>query len=191
MTHSVRAWPLMSVEEFEALAPTLPDGKAELVRGEVRLMSPASPIHGVVATNVAILVGQFVRSRRIGLVLADNTGFTLVDLPRTVRSPDGAWFSPERLALGAITERFGRVCPDLVVEVLSPDETARELQEKLDDYWAAGAREAWVFDPRRRTVTVKRPGEPDRVLQESDTLSDTVVPGFSCLVAEFFEGIAR
>ncbi len=85
-----------------------------------------------------------------------------------------------------------QLAPDLAIEVLSPSETASELQEKLDDYKAAGTALVWVVDPVRRTVMVVASDAPVEWLHEADVLEGgDVVPGFSCPVAAIFEGIAR
>ena len=85
-----------------------------------------------------------------------------------------------------------KLAPDLAVEVLSPSESASELEEKLDDYRACGTPLIWVVDPARRTVMIVASDAPVRWLREDDALDGgNVVPGFSCPVAELFEGIAR
>ena len=85
-----------------------------------------------------------------------------------------------------------KLAPDLAVEVLSPSETASELEEKLDDYLVSGTRLIWIVNPVRRTVMVVSNDAPVRWLREGETLDGgAVVPGFSCAVAEIFEGIAR
>jgi Uma2 family endonuclease len=98
----------------------------------------------------------------------------------------------DRLPPEGIGPGLLRFAPDLAVEVLSPSESASELEEKLADYTAAGTRLIWVVDPARRTVMILDQSRPVRWLQESDVLEgEAVVPGFSCRVAEIFEGIAR
>lgn len=84
------------------------------------------------------------------------------------------------------------MAPDLVVEVLSPSETASRLEEKLDDYRACGTPLIWVIDPARRTVMIIASDAPVRWLREGDTLDGgRVLPGFTCGVAELFEGVAH
>src|SRR3954470_5269899 len=106
---------------------------SELVRGTIRMMSPASGIHGVVCGNVFTALNDFVRAHPIGRAFLDNTGFQLLGLPDTVRSPDAAFVSAARLPPGGIGPGWMTATPDLVVEVLSPNETATELEDKLAD----------------------------------------------------------
>lgn len=181
---------LMTPEEF--LVCSVPDGKAELVRGELRVTPPAGGPHGCVATNIVCLLHPFVEPRGLGRVFADGAGYLLLELPRTVRSPDASYVRADRLPSEGIGPGFLRVAPDLAVEVLSPSESASELEEKLGDYRACGTPLIWVVDPVRRTVMIVASDAPVRWLREGDMLDGgTVVPGFSCPVADLFKGIAQ
>ena len=181
---------LMTPEEF--LVCSVPDGKAELVRGELRVTPPAAGPHGRAATNVIGRLLAFVEPRALGWVFTDGVGYLLLALPRTVRSPDASYVRADRLPAEGVGPGFLRVAPDLAVEVLSPSESASELEEKLDDYRACGTPLIWVMDPVRRTVMIVASDAPVRWLREGDTLDGgMVIPGFSCTVAELFKGIAR
>lgn len=82
---------------------------------------------------------------------------------------------------------FVAEAPDLAVEVLSPDDRPRAVQEKIGHYLAAGTRLVWVVDPRRRSVTVHATGEPPWVLREDDVLDGApVLPGFRYEIARMF-----
>jgi Uma2 family endonuclease len=85
-----------------------------------------------------------------------------------------------------------KLAPDLAAEILSPSETASELEEKLDDYLVSGTPLIWVVDPVRSTVMIVSADAPVRLLHEGDTLDGgNVIPGFTCAVSDIFEGIAR
>ena len=177
----------LTVEEFMEY-PT-PDGKAELVRGELVVTPPPGPRHGIVVVNLATLLHNHVKKTQLGQVLAESS-FELVDLPRTVRAPDVAFVRRERLPAGGIGAAQLKTAPDLAVEILSPSETASRLDEKLDDYAAAQVPLVWVIDPERRTVTIIASDSPTRWLREPDTLDGgRIVDGFSCPVAELFAGL--
>lgn len=181
---------LMTPEEF--LAYPLPDGKGELVRGELRVTLPAMGPHGRAATNIVARLLVHVEAHGLGWVFADGVGYLLLELPRTVRCPDASFVRANRVPAEGIGPGFLRLAPDLAVEVLSPSESASELEEKLDDYRACGTSLIWVVDPVRRTVMIVASDAPVRWLREGDMLDGgTVVPGFSCEVAELFKGIAR
>ena len=180
---------IMTVEEF--LSHPLPDGKAELVRGELRVTPPAGGPHGAVAGNLLGLLMAYVTPLGVGRVFPDGTGYQL-SLPHTVRVPDASFVRAERLPEGGIGPGLLKLAPDLAVEVLSPSETASALEEKLADYMTAGTPLMWVIDPIRRTVMIVTSAAPVRWLREGDTLEGgEVLPGFSCQVVELFEGVAR
>ena len=119
---------LMSAEEF--LAYPLAEGKAELVRGELRVTPPAGGPHGKASTNLVIMLGAFAGLHRHGTVFADGVGYELLALPRTVRVPDVSFVASGRLPEPGIGPGLLKLAPDLAVEVLSPSETASELEEK-------------------------------------------------------------
>jgi Uma2 family endonuclease len=180
----------MTVDEF--LVHSVPDGKAELVRGELRVTPPAGGPHGVAASNLTFLLGVHARQRKLGRIFGDGFGYELPRLPRTVRGPDGSFVRADRLPEAGIGPGLLKLAPDLAIEVLSPSETASELEEKLDDYLVSGTPLIWVVDPVRRTVMIVSADAPVRWLREGDTLdSGGVIPGFACSVSDIFEGIAR
>jgi Uma2 family endonuclease len=182
----------MVVTADEFLKMNLPEGKAELVRGEVRLTPPAGGPHGAVATNLVLALGLYLRANGLGRVFADGFGYELMRLPHTVRVPDLSFVRADRLPERGIGPGLLKLAPDLAVEVLSPSDTAWTLEEKLDDYASAGTPFVWVVDPVRRTVMIVATNAPVRWLREGDTLDGgDVIPGFSCAVSEIFEGIAR
>lgn len=183
---------MMTVDEF--LDSSLPDGKAELVRGELRLTPTRAVLHGRAATNLVVLLSIYVRQHRLGMVFGDSVGYELTRFPLTVRVPDLSFVRADRLPHAGLDprERVFRFAPDLAVEVLSPSETASELEEKLHDYIGAGASLIWIADPLRRTIMTIPVDAPVRWLSEGDVLEGgAVLPGFSCAIAEVFEGIAR
>ncbi len=178
---------LLTLEEFAAL-PTA-DAPMELVRGEVIPLSPTHEPASTVAGNIFGLLYTHVRPRKLGRVYGDNAGFALLGAVHTSRSPDVAFVGrdklPERMPRGPT-----RLVPDLVVEVLSPNESASYLEEKLADYREAGTAIMWVVDPERRFVTVHSSDAPEYTLREGATLTGgRVLPEFTCAVAELFEGV--
>jgi Uma2 family endonuclease len=161
----------------------------ELVRGELRTMPPAGFEHGWVAGRAFLLLSQFVDVHRSGWVLAAETGFHIFRDPDTVRAPDVAFVAARRIPAGNLPRSFPQLAPDLVVEVVSPGDTNREVESKVDDWLEAGVRLAWVVHPARRTATVYGPDLEPSVLGEADDLDGgDVLPGFTCSVRELFGG---
>ncbi|MBX9628560.1 MAG: Uma2 family endonuclease [Gemmataceae bacterium] len=180
---------LLTAEEFARL-PDPPDGsKQELVKGEVVTMPPPSFAHGKVQGNVYYALETHNRARSAGHVTVESGLVTERDSD-TVRGPDVAFWSFERVPAGHDPGVYPAVAADLVVEVLSPGNTRRQVRDKLREYFAAGVRLVWVADPDDRSVTVyTRPGG-GTVLWEDDTLTGgDVLAGFTCPVAEFFRGV--
>jgi Uma2 family endonuclease len=181
---------LMTAEEF--LEYPLPDAKGELVRGELRVTPPAGGPHGCAAGNLLFRLSMYVRRRDLGHAFVGTIGYELLALPHTVRVPDVSFVRADRLPPEGIGPGLLKFAPDLAVEVLSPNERASELEEKIEDYLVAGTPMIWVVDPVRLTVMIVTADAPARRLHEGDTLEgDTVIPGFVCPVSAIFEGIAR
>ena len=167
----------------------LPRGKHryELVRGELRQMSPAGHEHGRIGMELAVPLGSYVKSNKLGQLYLAETGFKLESNPDTVRAPDIAFIRRDRI------EKVGRVtgywngAPDLAVEVNSPDDTVGKVEEKVAEWLDAGARMVWVISPKLKTVTVYRSLTNIITLTEKDVLDGgDVVPGFEIPVAEIF-----
>lgn len=161
-------------------------GHCELVKGELIEMPPAGAEHGATAFDLGVHLGNFVRTHRLGRVCAAKTGFILARNPDTVRAPDVAFVAAERLP-SPLPTNFLELAPDLVVEVVSPGDTAQEVEDKVADWLTAGTRLVWVIYPRSRMVHVHRPHAPSRRLTAADALDgEDVVPGFSCPVMDLF-----
>jgi Uma2 family endonuclease len=181
---------LMSPEEF--LVYDLDDeSQGELVRGELRVTPTPGAAHGTIAANLIFLLSARVRELEAGWVFG-GVGYQLVNLPRTVRRPDVSFVRADRLPTEGVGPGFLKLAPDLVVEVISPSETASELEEKLDDYRACGTLLIWVVDPVRRTVKIIVSDAPPRWVREGERLDGgAVLPAFSCGIADLFVGVAR
>jgi Uma2 family endonuclease len=169
---------------------TMPDDgyKHELQSG--MLVSEPLPgfRHGRVMLRIGELLGAHVRSNRLGVVLACDSGFILARKPDTVRGPDVAFVAMERFEKSGDTARAFTGAPDLAVEVLSPSNTPASVRAKVADYLAAGARCVWVVDSGARTVEVYPSLLSPRVLGEDDPLDGgDVIPGFRVRVGEIFE----
>lgn len=167
----------------------MPDhgGHRELVKGELRDMSPTGFGHGAIANNLTVALGSFVREHDLGIVVAAETGFILTRDPDTVRAPDLAFVKKSRIPVGDLTVKYWAGAPDLAAEVISPWDKNFEVDEKVEDWLAAGTLLVWIVNPRRKRVTVYRPGVAEQILTEADTLDGLdVVPGFRCPVKDIF-----
>lgn len=167
----------------------LPDhgGHCELVRGELRPMSPAGFEHGAVTINLGALLTVYIKTHRLGTTVAAETGFIIARDPDTVRAPDIAFVKKERIPASGRPLKFWVGAPDLAVETMSPYDTVFEVDEKVQEWLAAGTGLVWVLNPQQKTVTVSRGDKSVQRLGIGDTLvGDAVVPGFQIAVGDIF-----
>lgn len=166
----------------------LPDDgcRYELVGGALRQMTPAGEEHGLVAMRLGAALERYVREQGLGNVYAAETGFKLRADPDTVRAPDVAFVARARLEENPLGSGYREGPPTLAVEVVSPQDRASEVAEKVYDWLHYGAQEVWVVDPGRRTVSVYRPTEGVRVLTAQEKLCSPLLPGLELPVNELF-----
>jgi Uma2 family endonuclease len=159
----------------------------ELVKGELRQMSPAGSEHGAIIVRLTVRLGYHVEANNLGVCFGAETGFKIATNPDTVRAPDVAFVRRERVPESGIPKKFWPGAPDLAVEVLSPGDTYEEVDEKVEQWLAAGTSAVWVVNPKRRSVSVYRSMTEVERLSEADELEGReVVHGFRCRVAEIF-----
>jgi Uma2 family endonuclease len=159
----------------------------ELIAGELIKMIPAGFEHGIITQNLSELLSQYVRKNSLGVVPTAETGFFLSRDPDTVRAPDVAFVPNSQLKRCGMPTSYFPEAPALVVEVVSPDDTAEKVDAKIRSWLSAGTQLAWVVYPGGRTVTVYRSLDDIRVLTEQDQLDgESVVPGFQCRIVDIF-----
>lgn len=166
----------------------LPSGgyRYELFRGALRQMAPAGEAHGSFAMELGWRLAKFVSEHELGKIYAAETGFKLQENPDTVRAPDVAFVSRERLEQQPPTKGYRRGSPNLAVEVVSPNDRPTEVAEKVYEWLHYGTAEVWVLDTEGRSLTVYRSGEALRTLGEADTLTSSLFPDWSLPLGELF-----
>jgi len=168
----------MTAEELLHL--NRPNARTELVQGALVVREPAAFRHGAVAAALTLTIGNFVGRHALGVVVAAETGFTLHRDPDTVRAADVAFIARDRVP-DPESRGFAELAPDLVVEVLSPDDRPGDVLTKVADWLTAGSRLVWVVDPQRREARVYRAdGSAARVEADGALEGEDVLPGFSC-----------
>lgn len=149
-------------------------------------MSPPGFRHAVVAQRIAMALGTWVAARELGEVVGES-GFTLERDPDTVVAPDVAFLRADRLPPPERDVGFVPAAPDLAVEVVSPSQSLRRVEEKVRIYLRAGTPLVWVAHPGKRTVTVYAPDAEPRTLSKREELDGgDVLPGFALPVSEIF-----
>jgi Uncharacterized protein conserved in cyanobacteria len=160
----------------------------ELVKGELRKMCPAGHEHGRVAMKFGWRLAQHVDANNLGVVFAAETGFLISSDPDTVRAPDVAFVSKDKVEQVGRGKGYFPGAPDLAVEVVSPGDTHAEVEEKAIDWLMAGTAMVLTFNPNKRTVTVYRSLKHITILDENAILDcGDVVPGFKVAVKDIFD----
>jgi Uma2 family endonuclease len=175
---------LITAEELPTRSPA---GKCtELIRGRLVVREPPGGRHGLVAAELAYRINAHVKAHDLGRVFAAETGFKLRSNPDTVRAPDLAFISKERVP-EPIPIGYPALAPDLVVEVLSPDDRPGEVLSKVGEWLEGGCRLVWVVDPRRVIARVYRAdGTESLVMADKALDGEDVLPGFSCDLGSVF-----
>jgi Uma2 family endonuclease len=182
---STSATSLMTAEDLERLS--VPGKSFELVRGQLVVREPPGTWHGGVQSNLHFFVSAHVRRLGLGRVYGQDTGFKIRSGPDTVRAPDLAFVAEERVPL--VPRRgYAALAPDLVAEILSPDDRPGEVLAKVGDWLDAGTRLVWVIDAERGDARVHRSDGSIALVGPDDALvGEDVLPGFTCHLAKVLE----
>jgi Uma2 family endonuclease len=177
-----KAW---TAEDLLAMAND--ENHYELVRGELTMTVPAGARHGKLAARLVVAIGSHIEEHELGEVYTAEPGFQLESEPLTIRAPDVAFVRQERIPSAGVPEGFWAIAPDLVIEVISPSETAQQVHEIVADYLRAGTQVLWIVYPATQTVMEYRPPMEARRLASEDALDGgDVVPGFRYPLKKLF-----
>jgi Uma2 family endonuclease len=166
-----------------------PKDRFELWKGELRPMPPPNCRHAEVIGNIVLRLAMFVKANKLGHVFAGDAGFLLARNPDIVLGADVSFVRPSTLPGGVVpNDRYPQCAPDLAIEVVSPSQSAREVEDKAQEWLSYGSAMAVVVDERTRTVKVFRSKQATQVLQGDDAFDgQDVVPGFRLPLSEIFE----
>ena len=178
---------LLTAEEF-ARRPD-PGYPEELVKGRIVRHASPKPYQGYVCGNVASLVGSHAKTYGLGSIVSNDAGVITERGPDTVRGADVAFYSYNRVPKGTLPrEKYLDVVPELVFEVLSPDDRWPKVMAKVVEYLDAGVGVVCVLDPGRRNLYLYEGEEPVRILSEDDEFSLPALLGeFRVAVRDFFD----
>jgi len=179
----------MSDEQFYEFCQQNRDWRIErTAEGELIIMPPAGWKTGSRNALINASLTMWALQEGTGIAADSSTGF---DLPNgATRSPDAAWVTRSRLA--ALTEeqkeKFLPLCPNFVIELRSPSDRLKAVQEKMQEYLDNGAQLGWLIDPLDRRVYVYRPGVVVECLDNPTTISgDPELPGFVLDLSRIWE----
>ena len=162
--------------------------KGELIRGVLCETVSAGMEHTFIAGNLIAAIHGHIRPRRLGRVGGTDGGVLLQNDPDTVREPDVFFVSSERLPLDVRIQGFLNVIPELVVEIVSPNDRQEAVNDKTTMWLAHGVLMVVEVYPAERAVMVHQPGVPAVTLIGDDVLDGgDVLPGFSLPLSEIFD----
>lgn len=148
--------------------------------GEISIMSPTGSETGNRNFNIALQLGIWAQQDSTGICFDSSTGFTLST--GAERSPDACWIKLDRWNTLSPQQQqtFAPICPDFIVELRSPSDHLKLLQEKMVEYMQEpGIQLGWLIDRQCRQVYIYRPGLKVECLDNPDTISgDPVLSGF-------------
>lgn len=173
---------LITGEEFLAMGDI---GPCELVNGRIVPMSTNGGEHGLIESEIIFQLKRFNTQHKAGWVLGGEAGVYVRGNPDTVRGMDAAYISKVRHP--ARPRGYLDVAPELIVEVISPNDRWKEIQDKLKEYFAIGVEQVWLIEPEDRTVFVYSALTEVIRLSEADTLhGEGVLAGFTLPLVELF-----
>ena len=182
----------LTFEAWQALPETRQ--RYEIVDG-VMLMAPApTPIHQWIMMEITVRLKAFVEERGLGVVFAAPVDLLVQRDPLRTRQPDILYLNAERTGIRGAAELRGlqylETPPDLVVEVLSPSNSRRDIEERLSDYRGIGVLECWLVSPEAETIEVLRLSTEQALTQAifgiDDTLSSEVLSDFTLITRDIF-----
>lgn len=148
-------------------------------QGELILMPPEGGETGARDAEITLQLGQWAKRNGTGTTFGSSTGFRLPN--SAVRAPDAAWVRKSRLKrlTAEQKKKFLPLCPDFAIELRSPTDSLRMLQDKMQEYLDNGLRLGWLIDPEQKRVYIYRPQAPVERLEKPETVSgDPLLVGF-------------
>jgi Uma2 family endonuclease len=179
---------ITNISTAEQLAQMHADGhRYELVEGVLNMMSPAGGRHGRIAGRVFKLLANHVDDHALGCVFAAETGFIIRRAPDTVRAPDAAFVGLEKMEALENDSGFLPFAPDLAVEVVSPNDSFADVENKAFNWLDSGTRLVLIVEPESETLHAYRSRTNISVLNSTDFLDATdAITGWKIKVSEIF-----
>ncbi len=159
----------------------------EFVHGQL-VEKPMGAASGEIAATIISYLRPFVRRNNLGRVFGSDAGYRCFpEESKRLRKPDVSFVALDRMADGLAPQGDFTIPPDLAVEVVSPNDLYEYVEEKIEDYRKAGVKLVWIVSPGSKTVLIRRPDGTATALGLDGELSgESVLPGFTCKVAELF-----
>jgi Uma2 family endonuclease len=161
----------------------------EVVNGQLVISAKNTFYHGDICSRLLAALVNYNEAQHLGAVLDSSTGFRMHN--RNCRAPDISFITKARLVSAGFTrhtKRFFPGAPDLAVEILSPNNTRAEIDERLRDFFASEARLAWIINPEDECVEVCHSPEKRNLVGPGAVLDgEELLPGFGYPIANLFQ----
>lgn len=161
-------------------------GPCELIDGRIVLMSPTNIEHASLETIISWYLHGFVTNKDLGWVLVGEVGIYIRRRPDRIRAADVAFISKQRLPTRP-RRGYLTVAPELVIEIVSPDDRWEGIRKKVEEYFSIGVERVWIMEPDNKQVLVFHSATEFQTLSEADTLKgEGILDGFEASVAKLF-----
>lgn len=182
-----------SDDEFFDFCQANPDLRIErTAQGEIVIMTPAGFVSSAQCLEVQYQLTAWNKKTKLGRVADSSAGYVLAD--GATLSPDASWVSSGKLEGISVASRrkFLRLCPEFVVEVMSPSDKLATEQAKMEQWLANGAQLGFLLRDAPETDYVYRPGQPVEVLEgfDRELSGEPLLPGFQLDLRELREAAA-
>ena len=173
----------------EELLTLTGDRSYELLDGRL-VEKPLGARASRIAARIVGRVGLFAEEQQAGTIFDSQCGYQIFAKPNHVRKPDGSFIRRGRLPNDQPPKGHVRIAPDWTLEVVSPNDTAHEVEEKISDFLEAGVSLLWLVYPLTRRIMVYRAnGTVSRLGPQDELSGEDVLPGFSLRVETIFAGL--
>ena len=172
-----------TIQDLETVQSNYPEYQIELIEGDIVIMSPSGLESEEVGTEIARLLGYWVRPKKLGRVIGSSAGFILPN--SDLRAPDASFIKAEKLK--RTTENYAEVVPDLIFEVKSKNDSLKKLREKIEEFLTLGTTVGVLVDPRKHILEVYRLEKETITLQDGDIFTvPEILPGWEFPVEEIW-----
>jgi Uma2 family endonuclease len=171
----------LTIDDFEKLPCELAYYH-ELVDGELVDVSGNTPNHNLLRDLLIAMLLPYVKEHKLGKVISEQE----YQFEKNAHGPDVTFLSPDKAQLINRQLRVQRFVPDFAIEIVSENDSFKQLVRKVDRYRKCGTKEAWVFDTdSRRAFVFSETG--DAMLSENDVFQSSLIPGFSIRLGDLFD----
>ena len=161
-----------------------PDKEYEIVAGQPEEKPMGGARHSGIGVRLIGRLINHVEAHQLGGVYGPDATFRIGE---NQRIPDVAFVAATRFPVEGEPEGIWPMPPDLAVEIISPNDLYERVISKVEEYLAAGVRQVWLISPEHRNVTIYSSPTHTTILTEADDLvSDELLPGFRCRIADLF-----